>query len=330
VRYRLSRPAETLRLVAARIVLTLDDHELGLDYDPTLDRNPARPTLRLGFGRERGIPSFGMLLGLAVAGLVLRGFRGTGRWPVWGAILACAVIPLAFYVSSRYRLPLAALLCIPAGCGLVGLLQSDDPQHRSRRSIAWLAAAGTFALSLAMPLLAEPLAGYSGLRRTVMAQGLAMRAAGWVKVGEIDRGERVARSAVDLAPGEASVRRWLGIVVEASGDLSRAEAIYRESMELAPPGRAQAATNLSGLLVRRGAASEAVGVLRRALEWQPANENCWNNLVVALFESGDREGALDAVEQAGNRGIVLNPELVRTVLAGAAREGDGGSPVEVP
>ena len=85
------------------------------DGGPSLDANPLRWAAPVPFC---------VLLGLAVAGATLRGWRGTGGWLVWGMVLACAASPVVFYVASRYRLALAVALCLPAGAGAVSLVQS--------------------------------------------------------------------------------------------------------------------------------------------------------------------------------------------------------------
>ena len=120
---RLAEPLNSVGLFAWRTALTLGNRELGLDYPPALDPNPWRATVRLPGGYETPLVPWALLLGLAAAAVALDGFRGSGGGALWWAVLACAATPVLFYVSSRYRLPVAALLTVPAGAGLAALIR---------------------------------------------------------------------------------------------------------------------------------------------------------------------------------------------------------------
>lgn len=202
VRTRLSDPADTLSLVARRALLLVDDYEHGLDDPPALDPNPWSLLWRLpGTGGEDALPRrvsfvpFAAILGLAAAGVAILGFRGTGGFAVWGAAAACAVTPLAFYVSSRYRLPLVAVLTVPAGVGLRSLLARSADPDRGRRSAGWIVFAACAAGSFLVP--------FRGLRAAEEAGGLANRAAGYRQAGDDAAAERALRTAVAIDPNRA-------------------------------------------------------------------------------------------------------------------------------
>ena len=171
---RLAAPGETTRLLARRVLLLLDNWEHGLDYHPMIDANPFRLTWRItGPGglapAEFALVPFAVILGLAVSGLALGGVRGSGGWRVWSALAAAAVTPIAFYVSSRYRLPFTALLVIPAGAGLSGLLQSKILIRR--RLLAAAAGLACMTLSFSMP--------WHELKRVGLAAALSNRASAY-------------------------------------------------------------------------------------------------------------------------------------------------------
>lgn len=312
---RLRDPAGSLVLLAQRGLLLVDSRELGLDYHPMLDTNGLRPVLRLGSAGSWPLVPFGLLLGLAVAGVLLGGVRASGGWPVWGAIAACAATPLLFYVSSRYRLPTAAVLALPAGFGLVALFRR--PAAGAKRRLALAAAAACLVLSVAVPA--------GEMHRAFEAQGLTDRALAWKAAGDLQSAWKDATRARELAPRSARVRFNLGVVAAARGELAVAEQAYREAVELEPPGRAEAAANLSSLMIRRGEPASALPFLRRALLEHPSNALCWNNLVVALYDSGDPMAALRAVGDASRNGVTVDPALVRHVQGQRVPAGDGDS-----
>ncbi len=294
IRARLSDPAGTARLVARRALLFLDNAEHGLDYAPALDENPWR--------RAAPVP-FALIAGLAAAGLVALGFRGSGGGIVWSAILACAATPVLFYASSRYRLPASVLLCVPAGCGLAALAGALEVRAR-RRAWAGGACAALLAGSLAVPS--------ADLTRVELAGALANRAVAYRQAGDLGAAERDARRASELDPSSATARFDLGAVLEAAGRAADAEVAYREALAL-DAASAEAAGNLAALLIRRGAALEAVPILRRALSAHPTHAACRTNLVIALASAGDLEEARKAARDAAEAGIALDAGLLREI-----------------
>ncbi len=305
LRARLADPSGTARLLVRKLLLMLSDAELSLDYPPELDESLWRWTAPV---------SFAWIVAFAVAGLVLAGWRGAGAWTVWGAIGACALTPLVFYVSSRYRLPLAMLLCVPAGVGVARLRESWRARAAGRRSLLAVAlAAGVGLVSVAVPV--------GELRRSTHAVALANRASVKKSSGDLAGAEQDLRQALALDPGASAAWFNLGVVLEASGRAQEAEGAYRRVVQT-EPGHAEAAGNLAGLLVRSGRATEAVPILRRALESRPHHAVCWTNLVVALASQGDLEGARQAARQAAGAGVELPLGLLEAI--GMGRGGGQG------
>jgi hypothetical protein len=304
---RLDRPLESVGLIAWRIALTLGNRELGLDYPPSLDPNPWRATLRLPGGHEIPVVPWALLIGLAAAAVTLHGFGGTGGGVLWWGVVACVATPVLFYVSSRYRLPTAALLALPAGAGLGALIGSPDlsPARRwGALSVGLLVAV----LSLAVP---------SGdLYRLQTAESLGNRAHAYLAAGMLGPAESDARQATALQPD--SVRLWvnLGAVLLANERVEEAESSFRNAMEL-DPASPEAARGLASALARSGRVNEGIVVLRRALSFEPRSTGCWNGLVALLYASGDRTGAALAARRAGDLGLSLDPELLAEISSGA-------------
>jgi len=302
---RLQRPGESAGLIAWRMALTLGNRELSLDYPPALDPNPWRPTVRLPGVREIALVPWALLLGLAVAAVTLDGFRRTGGWSLWLAVVACAATPVLFYVSSRYRLPTAALLTIPAGAGLAGLVRSSilPPWRRWAALVAGLLAV---ALSMAVPS--------GGLDRLQTADGLSNRAQAYLLEGKLEHAEADAREAIDLRP--RSVRLWvnLGAVMIASERPGEAVTAYRTALDV-DPASPEAARGLASALARTGRVDQALGVLRRALNFEPRNIECWNALLTLLYAAGDPDEARRAAERATELGLQLDRRVLAAIAA---------------
>lgn len=302
---RLDDPAETLSLLGRRVLLTLGSRETGLDALPAGDLNPARPAWPGPSGAVPLVP-FGLLAGLAAAGWILRGFRASGGGAVWGAIAAAAATPLLFYVSSRYRLPLSALIALPAGAGLAALLcpLRRAAAGRGRRIAAAAALVALFAASWALPRPA--------LLRGQHATALGNGAVALERAGRLAEARRQIDAALALDAGDGLLWFNAGRILERSGDDGGAAAAYGRALEI-DPERVEAATNLGALHVRNGRAELAVPVLEAALARRPDDGDAHTNLVVAWLALGRPDRAREAAERARSEGVALDPELLREI-----------------
>jgi tetratricopeptide (TPR) repeat protein len=304
---RARNPWGTAGLLLRRVLLTLGSLEAGLDMGPRQDPNPLRWAAPLPLA---------VVLGLAAAGVARAGWRATGGWPVWAAVLACAITPLAFYVTSRYRFPMVAMLCLPAGAGLAALVR---PPARARPAwVGWLVGGVVAAGSLLVP------AGEVKARSD--AAGLRQRAGAWRQVGDLQQAEVDLRRSLELLP--ASPHAWvqLGEVFEASGRAGEAEHCYRRSLGL-QAGYPPAACSLGQLLRWEGRDAEAVPILRRGIESNAFLAPCWNHLVGALTALGRLEEAWGEAERAAGVGVELDPSVLQRLRQAGAADEDGGDGV---
>ena len=109
------------------------------------------------------------------------------------------------------------------------------------------------------------------------------------------------RAALDREPRSAMHHNWLGLVLKRRGDLKGAEAEFRRTLEIAP-SLAGAMANLGSLFIQEGKPTEAVTLLRGALEKDPQSVESRTNLIVALGMTGDLEDARREVEKAETGG----------------------------
>jgi len=305
VRERLDHPVETARLIGWRGLLTGWNAELTLDAGPRQDPNPMRWAAPLPFC---------VLLGLAAAGLVIAGWRRTGGAPGWGAVLACAAAPLLFYVSSRYRLPMAAMLCLPAGAGLAVLLRPPEGTTGRRRALALATLVLVVAGSMSVPageLLAQ-----------ADAAGLLQRGKAWRHAGDPARAEADFRLAVERNPGWAPSLFYLAEVLDHTGRGDEAELLYRRALDRHPT-YANAACYLGQRINLDGRHEEALPVLRHGLKSVPFHEVCWNHLVGALIALERGEEAAREVERAAEMGVTIDAGL-REAVQGSRAAGPGG------
>ena len=91
------------------------------------------------------------------------------------------------------------------------------------------------------------------------------------------------------------------------GDLTTAEPLYRQVVELEPQ-QADALHYLGLILQQRGESAQAIELLKRALDARANNPECWSNLGNMLSEANRRLEAIDAYTQA----LRLRPSHVNT------------------
>jgi tetratricopeptide (TPR) repeat protein len=118
------RPVSAIKLLVRKLGLSLSSYEFANSYYPELERRLALP-LRLAF-----LP-WALLLGLAVAGIVLNWRRDLALLPVLVLPVTVLISLLLFFVNARYRLPAAPSLAIFAGLGI-------DAAIRNRRRLVFL------------------------------------------------------------------------------------------------------------------------------------------------------------------------------------------------
>lgn len=149
---------------------------------------------------------------------------------------------------------------------------------------------------------------------------------------EFARGAEALERALELGDTDPRTRLYLGAALWETGELARAEEVYRQALAAAGPGRGAFLPlhQLGRLLLWQGRADEAVAPLERAVRLAPDAADTRLALARALSESGQGGEALAAYRQA----VGLAPDsfhaqwgLAQELLR-AAREGDDSARTE--
>ncbi len=267
------------------------------------------------------LPGFGLLLVLAVLGL------GLANRNEWRALLLplnfawpYVFTGLAFYADGRFRLPLAALLVLPAGLALARL--TTKPAGGEHSPFAWLAGLAAAALAflpadvvdwqkhVVRPAFTESMAGLAAVRAgewtgavTHLEKAVARRPLGsaeaWANLAQAyarQGHEDWAANAARRATGAWTV-----------GELQKLRAAFTSE---------QAPEELAFTLAfgqahwREGNHRMAEEYFRKALAAAPAHYGARFNLAVCALERGDHAAALADLDLALATG--LQYELVST------------------
>ncbi len=279
----ITQPGRALGLFARKVLLAVNNFEVPNHYDFGYFRGKAPVLLAL--------PTLGWLLPLGGVGLLLALRRRRILLPL--GFLAVLVSVATFFVTARYRLPLAVFLWPAAGLAVERFVAW---RHVPRR---WGPLAGAAALYLILAFV--PLVRGGDTRAHMMNLEGAAR----LEKGDAAGATEAFRKAVDADPGNAEALNNLGKMVAREGRTQEAMAYYRRAMA-ADSTQAETYFNVEELYRAAGQPEDALHALD-ALERarQGRIDDVAGTLAyrrgVNTWALGDTARALDDLEAAVKR-----------------------------
>ncbi len=276
-------PGRALSLLSRKVLLCLNNFEIPNHFDYGYIRSRA-PVLRF-------LPTFGWLLPLGGVGLMLawRRRRRAGAVLFAGALLSVAL----FFVTARYRLPLAVFLIPAAGVTVERALAWRRRGGRAARLGTLGGAAALYAVLAFVPLVRGG---------TTRAHMLNLEGAALAAKGDLDGATRAFREAVEADPDQPEALNNLGKMLAARGDVTSAVNDYRRALGL-DPTQAETYFNLEELYRKAGRHRDAMEILSRLVAARGgdvadvAGELNYRRGVNA-FALGDTAEALDRLQDA--------------------------------
>ena len=284
-----SQPVAWLRLSARKAALLVNRTEW---LDTEAQESYAEWSWILRFGAWAG--NFGVLVPLAVAGVVLTWRRRAKLWIVCALALTYAASVVAFYIYARYRFPLVPFLILFAAAGVVAIVERAE---EARPLWFALAAAIVAAVMTNWPLLS------SDVQRAVTENNLG---AALQDDGRLDEAAAHYRRATEIRPEYPPPYNNLGAALAAAGRDSDAMAAYRRASAL-DTTYADPHYNLANALLRQDKPGEAAKEFERAIALAPPSPDTFNNFGVALAQQGRMEDALQQFEQV----LRLDPDSAK-------------------
>jgi tetratricopeptide (TPR) repeat protein len=303
-----SQPGAWLALIGRKLALLWNADEM-LDTEAQESHAEwSAPLALLGI-----VGHFGVLLPLAVLGVVLTWPQRSRLWVLYAMTGAYAASVVVFFVFARYRFPLVPFLILFAAAGLDAL-----PRELARltaRQKRWLLAAAAAAAVLAnWPILS------SDLMRAISETNLATALQ---ESGRTTEAIAHYQRALQIQPDHAPAVNNLGIVRVATGDLAGAIHAFREQVRLQPQSTqarqllGDALYDAGSEMIQRGSSADGERLLRESLVYRPGRAEAHNNLGIALAQ----QGKLNEAAAEWREALRIRPDLAdaRRNLEMAAR-----------
>jgi tetratricopeptide (TPR) repeat protein len=288
-----SRPSAWLKLMGRKVALLWNATEM-LDTESQEAHAEWSLPLRLG----GAIGHFGILVPLAVFGVIVTWPRRSHLWVLYAMTLTYAASVVIFYVFARYRYPLVPLLILFAAAGMVeipalvharrGRLLSAGPRSGSEKSEHAPAGMWTVAAVAASIVFANwPILSPALMRAVTETNlGVALQSD-----GRLDEATDHYQRAIALWADYAPAYNNMATALRAKGRLVDAVATYERAISLRPEF-AEAHYNLANALLDEGKPGEAAKHFRLALQTIPASVEVHNNLGIALVGQGQIDEAI--------------------------------------
>jgi tetratricopeptide (TPR) repeat protein len=257
---------------------------------------------------RRGVPllalpwvSYGIVLPLAIAGLIIAGGERRSLGPLPFLLISVALSLLPFYIFSRYRLPLVPLLLPPAAYALVSFARvaraartalatrSALPSSRTLLTAGFIALAAMALVAIPPPWVDRSFAVSHANLGNVLAEQ-----------GRIEEAIASYDSALAEAPGYVNARLTRAALYRRTGRAALAESELRAILA-ADPSEWYARSDLARILLDRtdaASVAEAASALEQARETWPYEPELSFALGVALRRLGRTSEAIAAFREA--------------------------------
>ena len=279
-----SQPGSWLKLMTRKAALLVNTSEM-LDTESQASHAERSSILAM----TSVIGRFGILIPLALFGMVVVWPRWRDLWILYALAAIYAASVIVFFVMARYRHPLLPFLILFASAGVVEGAQFFRTAPRVR-VIAAVAISVVAAIIANRPMLSET------LMRAISEHNLATALQ---ESGRLDEAIAHYRQALTIRSDYAPALNNLGTVFMAKGDTAGAVAAFRESARLQPNSTqardllAAAQYDLGTSYLSDGNYQRAESALRETLRLRPDDARAHNNLGIALASTGRLSEAID-------------------------------------
>ncbi len=298
LRWMVSNRSDAARLLLRKAYYFVNEQEIP---NNRLIADFVRQSAPLLFFLSIGV---GILFPLGTAGMFLGGGSRRGRELLIIFFLVQAALVIAFFVCSRFRIPVIPVWAIFAAHLVVRF-------SRERRRFPFAPV-----LAAAIPLALLSFSRFLDVTR-IGDEGMIHfgRAYAFAATGDVAGAEREYRKVIDLDPGNPKPRINLGGLLASRGRLVEAEQLLLEALDADSSYGAFVWNNVAGIRMMRLDYEGARESLARAIEIDPNDPDVYTNMGRVLLALGDAAGAVQAFDEA----IAKGTSMMLFALLGKAR-----------
>lgn len=323
LRFLTDDPRRFLAGLARKTMELINAREIPRNLDPYIHREDSTILSALMWRIGPLAFPFGLLLPLAAVGLTaaLGGAPNGANVRTKRAFLAAFVVTygcsvVAFFVSARYRLPMAVGMIPFAAFGLPTLWHS-----LRRRASAWPVVVFVMSAVACNLPMRSPTDGVHFRAEEALCIGVARESD-----HRLEEAESSYRNALRLDPRHSAAAARLGALLDVRGKSDDAERLLRDALtwddQAVEPRLA-----LAGLLREHRRTVEAATLYREVLAIDPTSSDTHGGLASLLIQSNDLSGAIAHLNQAVRFAEEPGPWLVQLADA-LAQSGAYGEAIE--
>ncbi len=278
-------PLKFIRLLATKSFLFFNNYEIPDNYDYQFLKTLI-PSLNVG------ILSFGIVFLLAALGITLFLWTGPKFYLIYGFIITYAASVILFFVTSRYRIPIAPVL-LPFSAMFI-LEGTKQIQNSSRKRLTFL---GLFLFAIS--LVAFKPISLVDFSFSYKNMGLA-----YEKSEHFEKALDLYKQAEKIKPGDAKAIHHMGVIFSKTGNNQKAKEKFLKSLQQNPK-LAEAHFSLGEIYEKNGHLEDAIASYQTGLKINPADHNSHFNLA----ELYRRIGLIDKAIKENTIAIRLKPNF---------------------
>jgi 4-amino-4-deoxy-L-arabinose transferase-like glycosyltransferase/Flp pilus assembly protein TadD len=266
-------PTKFIQLLGTKSFLFFNNYEIPDNYDYQFLKTLI-PSL------NAGILSFGIVFLLAASGIILFLWTGPKFYLIYGFIVTYAASVILFFVTSRYRIPIAPILLpFAATFALSGIKQI---RNINQKRLTFL---GFFLVLMA--LIAFKPISLVDFAFSYKNMGLA-----YEKRELFEEALRLYQNAEKIKPDDAKAIHHMGVIFLKTGNIQKAKETFLKSIQLNPK-LAEAHFSLAETYQKSGQRKDAMTSYKAGLKIKPDDHNSHFNLAEMYRLSGFIDKAID-------------------------------------
>jgi 4-amino-4-deoxy-L-arabinose transferase-like glycosyltransferase len=266
-------PTKFIQLLGTKSFLFFNNYEIPDNYDYQFLKT-LTPSL------NAGILSFGIVFLLAASGIMLFLWTGPKFYLIYGFIITYAASVILFFVTSRYRIPIAPILLpFAATFALEGVKQIRNTNQKRLTFFG-------FFLALITLIAFKPIS-HVGFAFSYKNMGLA-----YEKKELFKEALRLYQNAEKIKPDDPKAIHHMGVIFLKTGNNQKAKETFLKSIQLNPK-LAEAHFSLAEAYQKSGQRKDAITSYKAGLQIKPNDHNSHFNLAEMYRLSGFIDKAID-------------------------------------